>query len=78
LCSRDFNRRVLVLSRIVLGLGLRLEVSGKLISCYRLDNGEKLLIPLERHEWAEQLQAKAHQSDAKARQLEIEAQQLAE
>ena len=39
------------------GLGLRLEVSGSLISFYRLDNGEKLLIPLELYEKAEQLQA---------------------
>jgi Uma2 family endonuclease len=59
-----------------LGLGLRLEVTGKLISFYRLDNGEKLLIPLELHERAEQFQAKAHQSEAKARQSEAKARQL--
>lgn len=43
------------------GLGLRLVVDGTLISFYRLDNGEKLLIPLELYEKAEQLQAKARQ-----------------
>ncbi len=37
-------------------LGLRLEVSGALISFYRLDNGEKLLIPLELRNKAQQLQ----------------------
>jgi Uma2 family endonuclease len=42
-------------------LGLRLEVDGTLISFYRLDNGEKLLIPLELYERAEQLQTKARQ-----------------
>jgi len=59
-----------------LGLGLRLEVDGKLISFYRLDNGKKLLIPLELHERAEQFQAKARQSEAKARQSEAKARQL--
>ena len=58
-----------------LGLGLRLEVDGKLISFYRLDNGEKLLIPLELHERAEQFQVKARQSEAKARQSEAKARQ---
>ena len=37
-------------------LGLRLEVSGALISFYRLDNGEKLLIPVELRDKAQQLQ----------------------
>ncbi len=37
-------------------LALRLEVSGALISFYRLDNGEKLLIPLELRNKAQQLQ----------------------
>ena len=59
-----------------LGLGLRLEVDGKLISFYRLDNGKKLLIPLELHERAEQFQAKVYQSEAKARQSEAKARQL--
>ena len=59
-----------------LGLGLRLEVDGKLISFYLLDNGKKLLIPLELHERAEQFQAKAYQSEAKARQSEAKARQL--
>jgi hypothetical protein len=37
-------------------LGLRLEPNGALISFYRLDNGEKLLIPAELRERAEKLQ----------------------
>jgi Putative restriction endonuclease len=45
-------------------LGLQLEVDGTLISFYRLDNGEKLLIPIELYERAEQLQAKARQLEA--------------
>jgi Uma2 family endonuclease len=45
-------------------LGLRLEVDGALISFYRLDNGEKLLIPIELYEKAEQLQARARQLEA--------------
>ena len=52
------------------GLGLRLELDGTLISFYKLDNGEKLLIPLELYEKAERLQAKARQSEAKVQQLE--------
>ena len=51
-------------------LGLRLDVSGPLISFYRLDNGEKLLIPLELYEKAEQLQAKARQSEVEAQRFE--------
>ena len=40
-------------------LGLRLEVMGALISFYRSDNGEKLLIPAELQEKAEQEQARS-------------------
>ncbi len=40
-----------------LSLGLRLEVAGRLIAFYRLDNGEKLLTPLELSERKEELQA---------------------
>jgi Uma2 family endonuclease len=57
------------------GLGLRLEADGTLISFYRLDNGEKLLIPLELYEKAEYLQAKARQAEANARQAEAKARQ---
>ncbi len=42
-------------------LGLQLDVDGTLISFYRLDNGEKLLIPIELYERSEQLQAKSWQ-----------------
>ncbi len=51
-------------------LGLRLEVDGKLISFYRLEDGEKLLIPLELYERVELLQAKARQLENQAQQLE--------
>jgi Uma2 family endonuclease len=57
-------------------LGLRLEVTGKLISFYRLDNGEKLLIPIELYESKQEFQAKARQFQAEARQLQAEARQL--
>jgi Uma2 family endonuclease len=42
-------------------LGLRLEVAGALISFYRSDNGEKLLIPAELKEKAEQEQARSQE-----------------
>ena len=45
-------------------LGLRLEVSDTLISFYRLDNGEKLLIPDELYEQAQQLQQELSQTQA--------------
>ncbi len=45
-------------------LGLRLEVDGALIAFYRLDNGEKLLIPDELYEKSEQLQVKFEASQA--------------
>lgn len=58
-------------------LGLRLEVSGALISFYRLDNGEKLLIPLELRDKAQHLQDRLTLEQAKllseqARSLELE------
>jgi Uma2 family endonuclease len=59
-------------------LGLRLEVAGKLIAFYRLDNGEKLLIPLELYESRQEFQAKARQFQAEARQLQAEARQFQE
>ena len=58
-------------------LGLRLEVSGALISFYRLDNGEKLLIPLELRDKAQHLQVRLTLEQARllseqARSLELE------
>jgi Uma2 family endonuclease len=47
-----------------LALGLRLAVDGALISFYRLDTGEKLLIPDELYEKANQLQARSEQLQA--------------
>jgi Uma2 family endonuclease len=52
-------------------LRLQLEVDGTLISFYRLDNGEKLLIPIELYEKSQQLQAKFEQL-----QLELMTEQL--
>ncbi len=60
------------------GLGLRLEVDGKLISFYRLDNGEKLLIPIELYERTQEFQAKMRQFQAEARQFQAESQQFEE
>ncbi len=45
-------------------LGLRLEVDGKLISFYRSDTGEKLLIPDELYERTALLQAKSENLEA--------------
>ena len=58
-------------------IGLRLEVSGALISFYRLDNGEKLLIPLELRDKAQHLQVRLTLEQARllseqARSLELE------
>ena len=56
-----------------LGLGLRLEVAGKLISFYRLDNSEKLLTPSELYEREQDLEEQliVERSQAEA-QLMIE------
>jgi hypothetical protein len=53
-------------------LGLRLEVSGALISFYRLDNGEKLLIPVELRDKAQQLQAELSWEQARSESLQAE------
>lgn len=57
-----------------LSLGLRLEPDGALISFYRLDNGEKLLIPVEWRERATQFQdmLALTQSALKTTQTELE------
>ncbi len=70
------GKYVPIVSGQSLGLGLRLEVNGKLISFYRLDNGEKLLIPLELYEKKQEFQAKALQFQAEARQSQTEARQF--
>ena len=64
-------------------LGLRLEVSGALIAFYRLDNGEKLLIPLELRDKAQQLQdelileqAKLLLEQTRSQELETRSQEL--
>ena len=55
-------------------LNLRLAVDGKLIAFYRLDNGEKLLIPDELYEKSEQLQNElvAERSEKQVLQEELD------
>ena len=60
---------VSIVNSISTALELRLEVTGALISFYRLDNGEKLLIPVELREKAHQLQAQL--SFEQSRSLEL-------
>ena len=60
---------VSIVNSISTALELRLEVTGAFISFYRLDSGEKLLIPVELREKAEQLQAQL--SFEQTRSLEL-------
>ena len=53
-------------------LGLRLEVTDTLISFYRSDNGEKLLIPAELQEKAERAQEKLKSEQARSQELELQ------
>jgi len=53
-----------IVTDVSLTLGLRLEVAGALISFYRLDNGEKLLIPVELQQRAQQLESKVESLQA--------------
>ena len=46
-----------IVNSISTALGLRLDVTGALISFYRSDNGEKLLIPSELQQRAQQLES---------------------
>ena len=46
-----------IVNSISTALGLRLEVIGALISFYRSDNGDKLLIPFELQQRAQQLES---------------------
>ena len=57
-------------------LGLRLEVSGALISFYRLDNGEKLLIPVELRDKAQRLQDELTQEQARRVSEQTRSQEL--
>jgi Uma2 family endonuclease len=57
-------------------LGLRLEVTGALISFYRSDNGEKLLTPSELQEKAELEQEKLKLEQARSQELEARSQEL--
>ena len=57
-------------------LGLRLEVTGALISFNRLDNGEKLLIPVELQERAQQLQEQLSLEQIRSQELQIRSQEL--
>ncbi len=62
-----------------LALGLRLVADGTLIAFYRLDTGEKLLIPEEMSVRAEQLQVRAQELQVQAEELRsaLVAEQLA-
>jgi hypothetical protein len=51
-------------------LGLRLAVDGALIAFYRLDNGEKLLIPDELYDEVEQLKRRTWQLQDENQQLQ--------
>ena len=59
-----------IVANASLALGLRLEVAGALISFYRLDNGEKLLIPVELRDKAQQLQTELSLEQTRSQQLE--------
>ena len=62
----------LIEDSISTALGLRLEVTDALISFYRLDNGEKLLIPAELQEKAELEQEKLKSEQARSQELELQ------
>ena len=63
------NNYVAITSSESLTLSLRLEVTGALISFYRLDNGEKLLIPVELREQAEKAQEQLRFEQTRSREL---------
>lgn len=65
-----------ILNSVSTALGLRLEVTGALISFYRSDNGEKLLIPLELQEKAELAQEKLRLEQIRSQELQIRSQEL--
>jgi Uma2 family endonuclease len=69
---RLINRKYIpIVNSTSTALGLRLEVTGALISFYRSDNGEKLLIPAELQEKAEQEQEKLKLEQARSQELEM-------
>ncbi len=61
-----------ILNSVSTVLELRLEVTGALISFYRSDNGEKLLIPLELQEKAEWAQEKLRLEQIRSQELQIQ------
>ena len=61
-----------ILNLVSTVLGLRLEITGALISFYRSDNGEKLLIPLELQEKVEWSQEKLRLEQIRSQELEIQ------
>ena len=60
------------LNSISIALGLRLEVTGALISFYRSDNGEKLLIPLELQEKAQRFETALTVEQIRSQELELQ------
>jgi hypothetical protein len=62
-------------------LGLRLQVEGALLGCYRLDNGQKLLVPSELAAQLRQTAARLQQAEqlaAQEQRARQQAEQLAE
>ena len=65
-----------ILNSISTALGLRLEVTGSLISFYRSDNGEKLLIPVELQEKAQRFEAALTVEQMRSQELQVRSQEL--
>ena len=63
---------VSIVNSISTALELRLEVTGALISFYRLDNGEKLLIPVELRQKAAQAQEQLRLEQARSQDLQTQ------
>ena len=65
-----------ILNSISMALRLRLEVTGALISFYRLDNGEKLLIPVELQEKAQRFETALTVEQVRSQELQVRSQEL--
>ena len=63
---------VSIVNSISTALELRLEVTGALISFYQLDNGEKLLIPVELRQKAAQAQEQLRLEQARSQDLQTQ------
>jgi Uma2 family endonuclease len=74
----DAETYQLITDRISQPLGLRVAVEGELLGFYRLDTGEKLLIPTELAEQLQQERQRANQERQRAEQERQRADKLAE